>query len=131
MDTALKNKVILRLASLGYSAYTGADDFALEMIHDKVTAYICHVCNIATVPTDCMEAEIVDAISGEFLAGKKATGGLSDMELDSVVKAITEGDTKVEFATGSTGTNELFDAYITKLSRIDCNTLIAHRKLVW
>lgn len=130
MDSATMDRIKQRLASLGY-AYAEADAFALELTLEKVTARICHACNISVIPAGCMEAEIIDAVCGEFLAGKKATGTLSGIELEAVVKAITEGDTKVEFATGSSGAADAFDAYMKKLATIDQSAIIAHRKLVW
>ena len=130
MDSTMKDRITQRLASLGYT-YTEADDFALGLITEKITARICHACNISAVPAGCMDAEITDAVCGEFLAGKKASGNLSGIELEAVVKAISEGDTKVEFATGSNGAADIFDAYMAKLSTIDDNAIIAHRKLVW
>lgn len=130
MDSVMMDNIKRRLASLGYT-YAEADGFALVLTHDKVVARICHACNISEIPAGCMDAEIIDAVCGEFLAGKKATGTLADIELEEVVKAITEGDTKVEFATGSTGAADAFDAYMRKLSTIDTGTIIAHRRLVW
>lgn len=124
------DKIKKRLASLGY-AYEEADAFALELTLEKVNGRICHACNIPEIPAGCMEAEIIDAVCGEFLAGKKATGTLAGIELEAVVKAITEGDTKVEFATGSSGAADAFDAYMQKLATIDPAAIIAHRKLVW
>jgi len=126
----MMEKIKQRLASLGYT-YTEADAFALGLILEKITGRICHACNISSIPAGCMDAEIIDAVCGEFLAGKKATGTLTGVELEAVVKAITEGDTKVEFATGSSGAADVFDAYMKKLATIDRNTIIAHRKLVW
>jgi hypothetical protein len=130
MDSVITDNIKQRLASLGYT-YTEADAFVLGLITEKVSARICHACNITTIPAGCMDAEITDAVCGEFLAGKKATGTLSGIELEAVVKAITEGDTKVEFATGTTGAADAFDAYMKKLSAIDPGAIIAHRKLVW
>ena len=130
MDSTMMDNVKQRLSTLGYT-YTDADGFALVLVHDKIVARICHACNISTIPAGCMDAEIIDAICGEFLAGKKATGTLSGVELEAVVKAITEGDTKVEFATGSTGAADAFDAYMKKLATIDPGAIVAHRKLVW
>ena len=126
----MTDKIKQRLASLGY-AYADADAFALDLILDKIKGRICHACNISEIPAGCMDAEIIDAVCGEFLAGKKATGNLSGIELEAVVKAITEGDTKVEFATGSTGAADAFDACMKKLATIDTGAIIAHRRLVW
>lgn len=130
MDSVMMDNIKQRLASLGYT-YTDADGFALVLTFEKIVARICHACNISKIPAGCMDAEIIDAVCGEFLAGKKATGNLSEIELEAIVKAITEGDTKVEFATGSTGAADAFDAYMKQLATIDQGAIIAHRKLVW
>lgn len=130
MDSVMFDNIKRRLASIGYT-YAEADGFALALTHDKVVARICHACNISEIPVGCMDAEIIDAICGEFLAGKKATGSLTGIELEAVVKAITEGDTKVEFATGTTGAADIFDAYMQKLATIDPATIVYHRRLVW
>lgn len=129
MDSMMDN-IKQRLASLGYT-YADADAFALGLILEKITARICHACNISTIPAGCLDAEVIDAVCGEFLAGKKASGNLSGIELEAVVKAIQEGDTKVEFATGSTGAADAFDAYMKQLATIDTGAIIAHRRLVW
>ena len=130
MDSVMMANIKQRLASLGYTS-TDADGFALTLTHDKVIARICHACNITEIPAGCMDAEIIDAVCGEFLLGKKATGTLTGIETEAIVKAITEGDTKVEFATGSTGAADAFDAYMKKLATIDNGAIIAHRRLVW
>lgn len=131
MDSVTNNKLIQRLQSFGYVYDDATDDFVLELLYQKVTARICHICNISTLPAGCMEAEIIDAVCGEFLAGKKATGTLAGVELEEVVKAITEGDTKVEFATGNVGADDIFNAYMKKLCTIDTSAIIAHRKVKW
>lgn len=130
MDSTMTDNIKQRLAALGYT-YAEADAFTLGLIYDKITARICHACNIQEVPAGCFDAEIIDAVCGEFLTGKKATGTLSGIALEAIVKAITEGDTKVEFATGSTGAADIFDAYMGKLAAIDTAAIIAHRRLVW
>ena len=130
MDSEMKNRITQRLAAIGYT-YASADDFLLDLVFEKIEGRIFHACNIQSVPEGCMEAEIIDAVCGEFLAGKKASGNLTGVEIEAIVKAITEGDTKVEFATGNTGAADIFDAYMTKLATIDPNAIVAHRKMVW
>lgn len=130
MDSEIKDKITQRLAAIGYTYVEATDAFALGLIYDKIVARIQHACNISAVP-DCMEAEIIDAVCGEFLAGKKSTGQLTGIEIEAIVKAITEGDVKVEFATGSTGASDIFDSYMAKLATIDPEAILAHRRLVW
>lgn len=130
MDSEIKDKITQRLAAFGYTYVEATDAFTLGLIYDKVAFRIQHACNISDVP-DCMTPEIIDAVCGEFLAGKKATGQLTGIEIEAIVKAITEGDVKVEFATGSTGASDIFDAYMTNLTSIDREAIAAHRRLVW
>lgn len=129
MTAEIMEKVKQRVEAFGLTL-TDADSYILELTAEKVEFRIMHACNISTVP-DCMTVELIDAVCGEFLAGKKAAGQLSDIELDEVVKAITDGDTKTEFATGNRGASEIFDAYVKKLTEIDMNAIVAHRKLKW
>lgn len=124
------DKIKQRLASLGHT-YVETDAFALELTLEKVKGRICHACNLPEIPAGCMDAEIIDAVCGEFLSGKKATGALTEIETDAIVKAITEGDTKVEFATGTTGEADTFSSYMKKLTTIDPAAIAAHRRLVW
>jgi hypothetical protein len=118
-----------RLLSLGYQA-TIEDDLAIQFVLDKVTARFCHSCNIAELPVG-VDTELIDAVCGEFLLAKKSMGTLNGIELEAVVKAITEGDTKVEFATGANGADDIFNAYMNKLMAIDSNIIARYRKLVW
>lgn len=130
MDSVTLDRLTQRLASLGYTYDASADIFALTMVYDKVCAHVRHACNIETIP-ESLEPEIIDAVCGEFLQGLKMTGRLTGIELEGVVKAITEGDTKVEFAAGTASADDVLNSYLTKLATIDPSSIAAHRRLKW
>lgn len=123
------DRIKQRLTSLGYQC-TNEDDLAIQFVLEKATARFCHSCNIAELPVG-VDAELIDAVCGEFLLAKKSMGTLKGIELEAVVKAISEGDTKVEFATGANGADDIFNAYMNKLMAIDPNIIARYRKLVW
>ena len=117
-----------RLTSLGYTC-TDEDTFALQFCIDKVTQYIKHFCNICEVPA-CLETVQVDMVCGEFLLAKKAMGQLTGIQIEGVVKRLTEGDTTVEYA-ATTDREATFNAYLDKMVHGHTSDLIAHRKLRW
>lgn len=117
-----------RLTSLGYELVEG-DDVNITFLARKVEQYIKHFCNISEVP-NCLEAVAVDMVTGEFLEVKKATGKLTSIQIEPIVKRITEGDTTVEY-TASGNADDAFNAYVDKLINGHESDLIAHRKLRW
>ena len=137
MDT----KIYERLISLGYAIEhevgeggtiyrpTPTDLMLITLISDKVTSKIKSDCNSDTVPTE-IESLVVDNIVGEFLLNKKTMGTLviDDMDLTDAVKSITEGDTTIQFAEGSSQ-SEMLDMLIKHLLRpID---LSDYRRIRW
>lgn len=117
-----------RLISFGYDCVE-SDDFALEFVISKVEQHIKHFCNVSEVPA-CLEAVQVDMVCGEFLLSKKTMGQLTSMQLEAVVKRLTEGDTTVEYST-TTDREATFNAYLDKLIHGHDDDLMAHRKLRW
>lgn len=117
-----------RLVSLGYEC-TEADEFALQFCMAKVEQHIKHVCNIREVPV-CLEAVQVDMVCGEFLLSKKTMGQLTSIQVEAVVKRLTEGDTTVEYNT-TTDREATFNAYLDKMIHGHQSDLLAHRKLRW
>ena len=138
MDT----KIYERLISLGYAIEnevgeggdiiyhpTPTDLMLITLISDKVTSKIKSDCNSDTVPTE-IESLVVDNIVGEFLFNKKTMGTLviDDMDLTDAVKSISEGDTTIQFAEGSSQ-SEMLDMLIKYLLRpID---LSDYRRIRW
>ena len=117
-----------RLNSFGYTVDSN-DTFALGFLIKKVENHIKHECNIDTVPDDLNQVWI-DCVCGEFFAEKKATGQLTDIQIEQIVKKIQDGDTTVEYAT-TTDSETLFNAFTTRLINSGKYDLIRHRRLVW
>ena len=117
-----------RLKFLGYECVKD-DDFAITFVMSKVEQHIKHCCNIDDVP-DCLEFVFVDMVCGDFLQTKKATGQLTSIEIEPIVKRIQDGDTTVE--TNATVDSELvFNTFIDKLINGHQEDLLAHRRLKW
>ena len=111
----IKEKVKKLLSELGYTVES-SDDWLIGFCIDKVENTIKNNCNISIIPNMLVELE-VDMVVGEFLMVKKNTGQLNieNINLEVMTKAVSEGDTKVEFNTEGCSTPE---------QRID--TLIKH-----
>lgn len=117
-----------RLKSLGYETVE-SDDFGLQFAVQKAEQYIKHFCNINEVP-DCLMYVLIDMVCGEFLLTKKSMGQLTSIQIEGVVKRLTEGDTTVEF-NATTDREATFCAYLDKMAHGHDSDLIAHRKLRW
>ena len=137
----METKIYERLISLGYAIEhevgeggtiyrpTPTDLMLITFISDKVTNNIKSECNIDVIPTE-IESLVIDNIVGEFLLNKKSLGTLviDDIDLSDAVKSITEGDTTIQFAEGSSQ-SEMLDTLITYLIRpID---LSEYRRIRW
>ena len=101
-----------RLGQLGYTP-EAADDPFIQFVVDKITNEIKAECNVEAVPEE-MEQTAIDMAVAEFLLAKKNTG--QDIGIDvSAVKAITEGDTSVQFGASADGqVNGLLDYFLAK-----------------
>lgn len=117
-----------RLASLGYEC-VDSDDFALQFVISKVEQNIKHFCNISEIPA-CLEQVMVDMVCGDFLMQKKTMGQLTSVQIEPIVKRLTEGDTTVEY-TATTDREATFNAYLDKMIHGHQSDLLAHRKLRW
>lgn len=137
----METKIYERLISLGYAIEhevgeggtiyrpTPTDLMLITFISDKVTNNIKSECNIDVIPTE-IESLVIDNIVGEFLLNKKSLGTLviDDIDLSDAVKSITEGDTTIQFAEGSSQSEQL-DTFISYLIRpID---LSDYRRIRW
>lgn len=121
------NDITNRLKSFGY--VEGNDTFALNFLIKKVENHIKHECNIDDVP-DGLSQVWIDLVCGEFLAEKKATGQLTDLQIEAVVKKIQDGDTTVEYS-ATTDANVIFDKFINNLLNSYQSDFGRYRKLVW
>ena len=121
-------KIKLRLKSLGYEVVE--DDCIIEFAMNETEQYIKHFCNIEIIP-DCLEYVFIDICCGVILRDKKATGQLTSMQLEQVVRSIKDGDTTVEFGSGKTSGDDRFDSLVDKLINGHKTSLIHHRQLRW
>ena len=121
-------KVKQRLTSLGYECVE-SDDFALDFVIKKVEQYIKHFCNISSVP-DCLEYAMIDMVCGDFLMQKKTMGQLTSIQIEGIVKRLTEGDTTIEYNV-TTDREATFNAYLDKMVSGHNADLLAHRKMRW
>lgn len=117
-----------RLESFGYECVE-ADNWVLQFIIDKVEAHIKHYCNISEIP-ECLNSVWCDMVCGEFLKSKKATGNLTSIQVEQIVSKIKDGDTEVQYATG-TDSDSYLNSFIEKLTTGYETDLIRHRKLCW
>lgn len=126
----MKNDVIQRLASFGYTVIL-ADDWMLDFIIQKVTSHILNSCNISSIP-EGLHQMAVDMVVGEFLMGKKASGQLDESEILSseAVSSIKLGDTEVRFAEGESDSQEL-DGLIAFLLKGYEADLTSYRCMKW
>ena len=137
----METKIYERLISLGYAIEhevgeggetiyhpTPTDLTIITVLKNKIVNAIKSDCNIDEIPTE-IEGLVVDNIIGEFLFDKKTMGTLviDDMDLNAV-KSISEGDTTIQFAEGSSQ-SEMLDMLIKHLLRpID---LSDYRRIRW
>ena len=130
-------EIVDRLSSFGYTCNIN-DVSLVSYLQKKVESHVKHFCNIKTIP-DCLKYVVIDGICGEFLGQKKATGQLTETQMQSInnsvsgaIKSIQEGDTKVEYATSNNVMDGsiLFDNLIQSLE-ISNDILISHRCLRW
>ena len=137
----METKIYERLISLGYAIEnevgeggdiiyhpTPTDLTIITVLKNKIVNAIKSDCNIDEIPTE-IEGLVVDNIIGEFLFDKKTMGTLviDDMDLNAV-KSISEGDTTIQFAEGSSQ-SEMLDMLIKYLLRpID---LSDYRRIRW
>lgn len=117
-----------RLAGLGYTCVDG-DDFNIQFLMGKCEQYIKHYCNITEIP-ECLNYVLVDMVAGDFLQVKKATGQLTSIQIEPIVKKIQDGDTTVEYNVSS-DSEAVFNAFVDNLINGHETELIRHRKLVW
>lgn len=117
-----------RLHSLGYEADNN-DIFALKFLLKETESHIKNFCNIKVLPVE-LEQMVVNKVSGNFLAQKKASGQLTSGQMEAVVKKIQDGDTTVEMAR-SVDSETIFSNYINDLTHGHDDCLIKYRKLCW
>lgn len=103
-------------------------EYLINLMSDRVKLNI----HSDSIP-ESLKTTVIDMICGEFLAGKYATGGLSNFDFEASVKRISEGDTTVEYAygSGSSTPEQRFKAYIDALRNPPAYVFASVRKLRW
>lgn len=128
-QTNIEN-ITVRLAAVGYTYDASKDSAILALLWEEVIREICHACNISKVRT-CDYAEVERVVTFRLLQIKLKTGTLDGVEVQEIVKKITEGDTTVEFVNSNTSATDYLSAYFAENSAISKNLIASHRKLVW
>lgn len=123
------DKLISRLADLGYAFDPTKDETLLEYCLDSVENKIKNRINDSTIPEGLEHVEI-DMVCGEFLMMKKSMGQLDTYTFEQVANSIKEGDTQITFQSGATP-EQVFDAYISRMINDHLEDFIRHRKMVW
>ena len=122
-----------RLQSIGY-AVKDSDDIAINFAMQKVENTIKNDCNISAIPDGLMNIAI-DMVVGEFLMSKKtfAPNDLLNLNLDSAIKQIQEGDTNISFAVGegSKTDEQRLDSFINYLLNYGRDEFITYRRFRW
>ena len=96
----MREDIIKRLASLGYTFDEGKDGWVISFLIDKVTNLIKNETNLTEIPEGLYQIA-VDMVCGEFLKAKKASGDLGgfDVDLDTaLLQKKYQGDTSFTFA---------------------------------
>ena len=122
--------VINRLNTFGYTV-TAADEWMVAFCIQKVNLHIMNSCNTSSVP-DGLFYVAVDRVCGEFLFGMMQSGQLEleNLDLGGAITQIREGDTTVEFGSG-TSDDEKFTAFLNYLRNEGEGDFICYRKLKW
>lgn len=113
-----------RLETLGYTA-KAEDDVFIAFVLEKTNERIKIFTNQSVVPEE-LKYEIIDAVVGEFMLAKLATGGL---DVERAVQSISEGDTSVTFASGSDGAS-ILKRYYESLA-LNVAKLVKFRVMTW
>lgn len=122
--------VLERLVSFGYNSKEG-DAWVICFSMQKIENHIKNYCNIDSVP-DGLFNIAVDMVCGDFLFTQKNTGNLelTDLDLDGAISSIKEGDTQVNFGSGSSDEDKLIDL-INYLLNNGSGELLCYRKIRW
>lgn len=122
--------VLKRLEGIGYTA-TSDNAWMISFCIQKVNQHIKNTCNTPTVP-DGLFYVAVDRVCGEVLFALKQTGNLNleNLDLDTAITQIHEGDTTIQFANG-TSDNEKFTVFVNYLMTEGDGDFVCYRKIKW
>lgn len=130
LDEQFFEAVLKRLVSFGYTLKED-DAWTICFCIQKVENHIKNSCNILSVP-DGLFNVAVDMVCGEFLFAMKQTGKLElgDLDLDGAITQIHEGDTTIQFGSGSSD-EEKFNSFVNYLMTEGEGDFVCYRKLKW
>jgi len=130
----VKDDIIKRLASLGYTFNEDRDGWVIGFLVDKVTNTIKNETNLTEIP-EGLHQIAVDMVCGEFLKAKKASGDLGGFEIDldsAMLKQKSQGDTSFSFAVDKMqSAEERLDTVIDHLLNYGKPQFLAFRRLKW
>lgn len=123
-----------RLESLGIGA-ASENEAALSFALNNAVDTCKNDCNVSEVP-DGLKGVVIDMAVGEFLLALKTFNpkSLTDIGLnfESAVKELSEGDTRLSFATDGNSTDEQkLDMLINQLRNGRKAEFASYRRLRW
>lgn len=127
----MREDLIELLKAIGYEV-SPEDDWMIDFSAEKATNWVLTGCNLTEIPIALHEVAVQRA-AGEFLMVKKASGGLTGIDMSAPAKEIKEGDMSISFAfgAGSLTPEQRLDAAIAFFLRGDDGMFSAYRKLRW
>lgn len=122
--------VLQRLVSFGCTP-TKDDVFSIAFGIQKVQNHIRNATNQETVPEGLFEVT-VDMVCGEVLNGLYLSGKLEldNLDLDGIVKRVSEGDTSVEFDVNGQDADKFRQLVAWLMNGKGCD-LLCYRKMRW
>lgn len=123
--------IIARLVQLGYTP-TAGDNGQIEFELELVCDYVLNYCNITEIP-EIIEYRLIDRVCAKFLFNKKNSGTLNGFNYDIAIRKIKEGDTTIDYATGSSDDTpeSRFNSLVHALERGFDKWITPHRRLRW
>ena len=122
--------VLQRLVSFGCTP-TKDDVFSIAFGIQKVQNHIRNVTNQEIIPDGLFEVT-VDMVCGEVLNGLYLSGKLEldNLDLDGIVKSVSEGDTSVTFEANGQGEDKFRQLVAWLMDGKGCD-LLCYRKMRW
>lgn len=126
-----REDIIERLGQLGYTAVE-ADYAQIDFELKQVCDYVLNYCNISEIP-EIIDYRLIDRVCAKFLFNKKNSGTLTGFNYEVAIRKIKEGDTTVDYATGSSDVSveSRFDKLVNALERGFDKWLVPFRKIHW
>ena len=130
LDELFIETVLKRLVLFGIKL-KDEDAWAISFCIQKVENYIKNSCNTLKVPNGLFNVA-VDRVCGEYLFMLKQTGKLNieGLEFGMITTSIKEGDTQVQFASGSSD-DERITNFINYLITRGEGEFVCYRKIKW